>query len=169
MAFRGFLQDRPTEPSPPAVAYPRAPGTSIGYDPMLIKRLRNDHKRLLNLFAQVQALLTTADYDGVRRKLGEMRIVLQEHLVVATTKFYVYVARQLASRPSEAVVVNSHRRAMLGDSREIMDFLSTYGAIRLDDQSAPMFQAELLEIGAVLVRRFEREESTLFPLYRAIY
>lgn len=170
MNLRSFFKDRQTgsSASRPSI-YPRAPGTSIGYDPLLIKRLRDDHQRLLDLFAQIQSLVTTADYDGVKRKLGDLRILLQEHLVIVTNKFYVYIARHLAGDRAKAAVINSHRRAMLSNSREIMGFLGTYSAIRLDDRSVEMFQAELMEIGAALVHRIEHEESELFPLYRAAY
>ncbi len=88
MAFRGFLQPRPNEsPAPLPTAQPRAPGTRIGYDPLLIRRLRNDHQQMLELFTQAQELLTTHDYDGVKRKLGELRITLQDHLMTASVKF----------------------------------------------------------------------------------
>jgi hypothetical protein len=58
---------------------------------------------------------------------------------------------------------------MLSNSRQIMDFLRTYSAVRLDDTFADTFQIELLVIGSALVQRIEREQSTLFPLYQASY
>ena len=170
MAFRGFFQSAPTEAAErPAASQRHAPGTRIGYDPLLIKRLRLDHQRMLELFTQAQSLLTTRDYDGVRRKLGELRIVLQDHLMTASVKFYVYVSRQLASDPGKSAIINEHRRIMLDNSRLIMDFLRTYCIARLDDSFAEQFQIEFLAIGAALVQRIEREETTLFPLYRASY
>lgn len=39
----------------------------------------------------------------------------------------------------------------------------------LDDSFADPFQVELLAVGAALVQRIEREESLLFPLYRAVH
>lgn len=170
MEFRGFRHSKPASPSPrPAAAYPQAPGTSIGYDPTLISRLRSDHHRILNLFTQTQSLVTTGDYAGVKRTLGELRVALQDHLTLSSIKFYVYVSRQLAPDPAKSAILSAHRREMLDNSREIMDFLRTYSAIRLDDQSVGMFQAELLVIGSALVKRIEREESTLYPLYQASY
>lgn len=153
----------------PNAARVNAPGTRIGYDPQLISRLKTDHQRMLDLFAQSQALLSTRDYDGVKRKLGELRITLQDHLMTTSVKFYVYITRQLASDPGKTAIINEHRRAMLENSRIIMDFLRTYTAVRLDDSFADVFQTEFLAIGAALVQRMEREESTLFPLYRAAY
>jgi len=146
-----------------------APGTRIGYDPMLISRLRTDHQRLLDSFAQAQGLLSTRDYDGVKRKLGEFRVILQDHLMTTSVKFYVYITRQLANDRAKSAIVNELRRDMLENSRLIMDFLRTYTAVRLDDSFADVFQTEFLAIGAALVQRMEREESTLFPLYRANY
>jgi len=146
-----------------------APGTRIGFDPLLISRLRNDHQRLLSLFAAAQELLSTRDYDGVKRKLAELRITLQDHLMTSSVRFYVYISRQLASDPASSAIVNEHRRDMLDNSRVLMDFLRTYSAVRLDDSLADIFQTEFLAIGATLVGRIEREESALFPLYRSTY
>jgi hypothetical protein len=170
MAFRGFLQQRPNNST---VSLPtqrsQAPGTRIGYDPLLIKRLKADHQRMLDLFTQAQSLLTTHDYDGVKRKLSELRITLQDHLMTASVKFYVYVSRQLANDAAKTAIINEYRREMLVSSRQIMDFLRTYSAVRLDDSFAEPFQIELLVIGSTLVQRIEREQSTLFPLYQASY
>jgi len=170
MAFRGFLQPGRNESSAPhPTPQPRAPGTRIGYDPLLLQRLRADHQRMLELFTQTQELLTTHDYDGVRRKLGALRITLQDHLMTASVKFYVYVSRHLANDEAKSAIINEYRREMLNNSRQIMDFLRTYSIARLDDSFADTFQIELLVIGSALVQRIEREQSTLFPLYQATY
>lgn len=170
MAFRSFFQHRHSETTASQPArQPRAPGTRIGYDPLLINRLKSDHQRMLALFTQTQELLTTHDYDGVKRKLGELRITLQDHLMTANVKFYVYVSRHLADDAGKSAIINEYRREMLVNSRQIMDFLRTYSAARLDDSFAGAFQIELLVIGAALVHRIEREQSSLFPLYQATY
>jgi hypothetical protein len=170
MAFRGFFQYRTTGSSlPPPAATPHAPGTSIGYDPLLISRLKSEQQRMLELFTQAQLLLTNSDYNGVRRKLSELRISLQDHLMTASVKFYVYVSRQTASDPVKSALVGTHRREMLENSRKLMDFLRTYSGAPLDDGNAALFQTELLVIGAALVQRIEREQTSLFPLYQASY
>lgn len=170
MAFRSFFQPSPgtTQASRPATQS-RAPGTRIGYDPLLIQRLKSDHQRMLALFTQTQELLTTRDYEGVKRKLGELRITLQDHLMTSNVKFYVYVSRHLADDAGKSAIINEYRREMLINSRQIMDFLRTYSAARLDDSFADTFQVELLVIGAALVHRIEREQTSLFPLYQATY
>lgn len=170
MALRGPFPPRPNESSAPAPSTaPQAPGTRIGYDPLLIKRLKADHQRMMDVFTQAQSLLTLHDYAGVKRKLGELRIVLQDHLMTASVKLYVYVSRQLASDPAKTAIINQHRRDMLENSRLILDFLRTYSTARLDDSVAGLFQTEFLAIGAALVQRIEREEGTLYPLYQATY
>lgn len=168
MALRDFLQPKSSTPiSTPALPARRAPGTRIGYDPLLLQRLRADQQRMLELFTQTQALLNTRDYGGVFRKLGELRIVLQDHLMTANVKFYVYMSRQLAHDSAKSAIINDCRREMLVNSRQLMDFLRTYTAVRLDDALAETFQIDLLVIGSVLVQRIEREQTTLFPLYSA--
>ena len=170
MAFRPFFSPKPIEPAaPPPTARPHAPGTSIGYDPLLINRLKSDQQRLLDVFTQAQLLLTNGDYNGVRRKLAELRITLQDHLMTASVKFYVYISRQVAGDPAKAALVGTHRREMLENSRKLMDFLRTYSGAPLDDGNAALFQTELLVIGAALVQRIEREQTSLFPLYQASY
>jgi regulator of sigma D len=84
-------------------------------------------------------------------------------------KLYVYVSRQLADDAAKTAIINEFRRDMLNNSRQIMDFLRTYSAVRLDDSFADTFQIELLVIGAALVQRIEREQTSLFPLYQASY
>jgi len=170
MALLGLRQpSRNPSSAPLTTRQPQAPGTHIGYDPLLIKRLRSDHQRMLELFTKTQMMLTTHDYDGVQRMLGKLRITLQDHLMTASVKFYVYVSRQLAGDAAKSAIINEYRREMLGSSRQIMDFLRTYSAVRLDDSFADTFQVELLVIGAALVQRIEREQTTLFPLYQASY
>jgi len=170
MALLGLRQSSPNKsPASLTTRQPQAPGTHIGYDPLLIKRLRADHQRMLELYTHTQVLLTTHDYNGVKRKLGELRIILQDHLMTANVKFYVYVSRQLADDTARSAIINENRREMLSSSRLIMDFLRTYSAVQLDDSFADMFQSELLVIGAALVQRIEREQTSLFPLYQASY
>lgn len=171
MAFRDFLSSRQSRPPvrPASATGLPAPGTRIGYDPLLIQRLRADQQRMLEIFTQAQQLLSSRDYDGVKRKLGELRIALQDHLMIASVKLYVYVSRQLAHDPAKTALVNEHRRDMLDNARRIMDFLRTYSAVRLDDSFADVFQTEFLAIGAALVQRIEREETTLYPLYQSSY
>jgi len=164
-----FRASRTESRSSPTAARVHAPGTRIGFDPLLVGRLRGDHQRMLDMLAAAQELLSTRDYDGVKRKLGELRIVLQDHLMTTSVRFYIYISRQLAFDPAQSAIVSEHRREMLDNSRVVMDFLRTYSAVRLDDSFADVFQTEFLAISAALVQRMEREESTLFPLYRATY
>lgn len=168
MATPNLPLHRPSAPASTPTLRRNAPGTRIGYDPLLIQRFQNDHQRMLRLFTEVQSLLTAGDYDGVQRKLGEFRVVLQDHLMTASVKFYVYMTHLLDGDAGKSALLNQQRREMLNNSRLIMDFLRTYSAARLDDSFAEAFQIELLSIGAALVQRIEREESALFPLYRAV-
>ena len=166
MAIRDLFQPKAnTALVNAAILQHRAPGTRIGYDPLLIQHLKTDQQRMLQLFTQTQLLLTACDYAGVQRKLGELRIVLQDHLMTANVKFYVYLSRHLAQDAVKSSIINDCRREMLVNSRQIMDFLRTYSAVRLDDSFAEQFQIELLVTGAALVQRIEREQATLFPLY----
>lgn len=167
MDTRRFISNTPTTTRQTPAAPDTAPGTRIGYDPLLLQRFKADHRRMLAIFTQVQELLTTRDYDGVRRKLGDFRILLQDHLMLASARLYVYVARLHTADAEASAQIRGHRQDMLRNSRVIMDFLRTYSAARLDDSFANEFQVELLAIGAALVQRIELEETRLYPLYRS--
>jgi hypothetical protein len=166
MDARRFHTGKALQTPRPSAPSNLAPGTSIGYDPLLIPRFRTDHRRMLGIFTQVQELLITQDFDGVRRKLGEFRILLQDHLMLASTKLYIYVAHLHQANADTSARISAHRQEMLGNNRLIMDFLRTFSAARLDESYAERFQAELLAIGAALVQRIESEETNLYPLYR---
>ena len=56
-----------------------------------------------------------------------------------------------------------------GQNAVIGRSLRTYSAARLDDRFAGIFQAEFLAIGSTLFQRIEREETGLYPLYKASY
>jgi len=170
MVFPGLQQSRPNNHTrPPTTRESRAPGTNIVYDPLLLRRLRADHQRMLEIFTQTQVLLTTRDYEGVKRKLGELRIILQDHLMTANVKLYVYVSRHLSSDAAKTTMLNEYRRCMLCNSGQIMDFLRTYSSLKLDDAVAQTFQVELLVMGSALVQCIEHEQTSLFPLYRDNY
>jgi regulator of sigma D len=170
MAYLGLQQSRPNKtPQQHNTRQPCAPGTNIVFDPLLIRRLQSDHQRMLGIFTQTQMLLTTHVYEGVKRKLGELRITLQDHLMTANVKLYVYISRFLSNDEEKAAMLNDYRRNMQSNSSQIMDFLRTYSSVKLDDAVAKTFQVELLVIGSALVQRIELEQSTLFPLYRNSY
>lgn len=169
MAFLGLFQ-RP-QPTTPAAYEPRthAPGTRIGYDPMLPQTILKEHQRLMDLLADIQTLHNTTDYAGVHRLLAEFRILMQEHLLNENVKVYVYLSRQLASKEGTAAVLAEIRRKVFAINREIMDFVRRFTEMRVNELNADVFQAELLQIGALLVQHIEREESTLLPLYLPQY
>ena len=170
MPMREYLQSDPSKTyAPPSARPPHAPGIYVGYDPLLVGRMRAEQQRILVLFAQAQALLTTHDYAGVKHKLNELRVTLQDHLMTANVKFYVYVSRYLAGDAAKSAIIGEYRREMLVSSRKIMDFLRTYSTASFDDNLANTFQVGLLVISAALVERVEREQVSLYPLYQASY
>jgi len=168
MALLGFFQRQ--QPAPTSTD-PRthAPGTRIGYDPMLPQTILKDHQHLMDLLADIQSLHNTTDYAGVHRLLAEFRIVMQEHLLNEKVKLYVYLARQLAEKEGSSRILGEIRRKVFAINREIMDFVRRFTEMRVNELNADIFQAELLQIGALLVQHIEREESTLLPLYLLKY
>lgn len=162
--FGGDKKQDSVQPAPHA-----APGTAITYDPTLIGKLVQDHRHLVDLYQHVHTALEHKDINGIRTRLLQFRDDLQAHLLTENVKLYVYLARHLADNEDSAHIVNDMRREMMGIGRVVMDFLRKYTEHPINPGQLPELKAELEGIGAALVKRIEREEGSLYPLYLHTY
>lgn len=152
----------------PAPSQP-APGTSIHHDPTLIAKLRKDHQVLFDIYNQVQAAFDAKNFARVKDLLAEFRSTVQQHLLTENVKLYIYLSHQLASDAANAQIISEFRHEMNGIARVVMDFLRRYTEGPLGANEAAAFKKELEEIGSALVKRTQREENTLYPLYLPSY
>ena len=146
-----------------------APGTAISYDAGLVPKLTQDHRQLVETYKQVHAALARNDLKTVRDRLIQFRGALQDHLLAENVKLYVYLARQLAGDEDSSQLVNEMRREMMGIGRTVMDFLRKYTDSPISPENTGHFKTELDGIGAALVQRIQREETSLYPLYLPSY
>lgn len=168
----GSKAEAATPPVAPATA--AAPNTQninhqIQFQPDLIDHLVADHRRLLEVYGEIKKAFDAADYKHVSQGLDELRRGLQGHLLTENVRMYIYLDRHLASNEFNSELIRGFRREMDAIGKVAMNFLKKYEAIGVDNELAGAFAKDFETIGAVLVKRIEKEERDLYPLYMPHY
>jgi regulator of sigma D len=142
--------------------------TGISYDVALIQKLKEDHQELVKLFTAIKSAATEGHFAEIPKILSEFKLALQTHLAVENVRFYVYVQQIYANDTDTSDFISGLRTEMNGIARVVMKFTEKYGATQLSHFNVAGFLAELDEIGSVLVKRVQLEESRLYALYRSV-
>jgi hypothetical protein len=150
-----------------AAAKPQAsaPGTAIHHDPRLIASLKEDHRLLLDIYKAVDAARVEGDLVSVQTRLGQFRMVLQDHLLKENVRLYVYLEHVLQGDPVSHQLMHEFRHEMDGIGRVVVGFLGKYKEIGIHPELAADFGKDFAAIGEALVARIRREEDTLYPMY----
>ena len=171
--FSLFGERKLAEPSLPETASMAAPVPAktdggIPYDSQLITMLKQDHVQLVNQFTSLMPLLRNHDIRAFRSRLQAFKTEFQGHIIKENVKFYVYLEQSLAKDETNLELIRDFRREMNSISRAVVHFCNRYQ----DDPMSPLtiqkFAQESNEIAEALLRRIEREERDLYPLYLAI-
>jgi len=144
----------------------KAPGTEIYYHEELVPELLDDHKRLLELFAEIGREYAAERFTQLPLMLRDFGTLLREHLLKENVKLYIYLKHTLADDAESAALTQGFRSEMHGINRTVTRFLSHYILDDWDEQRRKQFGADLDAIGKVLAKRIETEESVLYPLYQ---
>ena len=142
--------------------------TGISYDALLIDKLKEDHQELVKLFTAIKSAASEGHFAEIQKILHEFKLALQTHLAVENVRFYVYVQQIYANDVDTSDFISGLRTEMNGIARVVMKFTEKHGAVPLTHATVANFLAELDEIGAVLVKRVQLEESRLYSLYRSV-
>jgi hypothetical protein len=142
-----------------------APHTGISYDASLIYKLKEDHQELVRLFTAIKSAATGDRFEEIPGILSEFKLALQTHLAVENVRFYVYVQQHYANDVDTSNFITGLRSEMNGIARAVMKFTEKHAADHLTHSTVGIFITELDEIGAVLVKRVQLEESRLYSLY----
>ncbi|RLJ67853.1 hemerythrin domain-containing protein [Sulfurisoma sediminicola] len=142
-----------------------APGTGIRHDPRLIEALKEDHRLLLDIYTAIDAARRTEDLLSVQTRLGQFRMVLQDHLLKENVRLYVYLEHVLRGDSVSHELMHEFRHEMDGIGRVVVGFLSKYREIGIHPELAAEFATDFAAIGQALVARIRREEDTLYPMY----
>lgn len=138
----------------------------VRYDPQLVHLLKQEHRTLFSIYADLVQAKECDDFETVRGLLDNFKFTLQTHLMVENVHFYVYLLQRYAADRDTSAFISQVRRDMDGIAHMTAKFVDTYASA--DDYTPQMkidFGTSLAAIGNVLSRRVALEESRLYILY----
>ncbi len=145
---------------------PLDPSAGIAYDPELVNALKHDHQELVSIYTTIKSAAAESRYGDIRDLLSHFKLSFQTHIAVENVRFYVYVQQHAALDADTSNFIADVRKEMNGIARAVMKFVETYMTVPPTPSTVTGFNAELDEIGAVLVQRVKLEESRLYSLYQ---
>jgi iron-sulfur cluster repair protein YtfE (RIC family) len=137
----------------------------ISYDPQLINKLEEDHQELVEIFTEIKTAATVGHFRRIPSKLSEFKLALQTHIVLENVRLYVYIQQSHAQDVDTSDFVTGLRSEMNGIARAVVKFAEKYTETPPEASTSANFVSALEEIGAVLVKRVQLEESRLYSLY----
>ena len=146
--------------------YAYAPGTRIAYDPHLVNELKDDHKKLVDLYHQVNDAYQRKDTEALKLHLLNFKVELTSHLLRENTKLYVYLKSKFDNDPNNRELVTDMQREMGKIGHDVFQFLRD--ANQPDMAFDAKFKEQLDQIGQILVTRINAEEEMLYELYTPI-
>lgn len=162
-------QEAPVPSAPAASQHDHAaPGTRIHHHPELIQKFTQDHQTLLQLYTATKSAADAGDVVTAAERLDDFRSALQDHLLTENVRLYVYLEHALDKDPISHGLVHEFRREMDAIGKVVVGFLGKYHDLAQHPDMASSFSAELEGVGKVLVKRIQREEETLYPLYQPV-
>lgn len=155
------------QPSPAVIPDKPMADAGIQFDNELIGKLKADHVQLLNQFTSLMPLLRNDEIKAFKSRLQAFKTEFQGHVIKENVKFYVYLEQSLSNDETNLELIRDFRREMNSISRAVVHFCNRY----LDDPmtlaAIQKFAQESNDIAEALLRRIEREERDLYPLYMA--
>lgn len=165
--FSRMLSGRQTQPAR-VDGSPRSSEDRIhsnGYDPVLISGLKSDHRDLLELFSEVSRTLENGNYEAIPSMLVAFKTRLEGHLLAENYRFYSYLEETLSRDSENADLMRDFRKEMNTIARRVVHFIKQWEQSGINEASAPHFRRDLVQVGASLKQRIDREEQSLYPLY----
>lgn len=159
----------PLRPAPPigdaAAAQATAPGTEIRYDPELIPHFVASHRALSGLATQLEAKVVDRKYFEATQLLRQFKTDIFRHFLEENVRFYTYLAYCLKTDVEGGAMMADMRREMGEVGRAITRFLKDYEA-GIGADNADAFLHQFKDVVATLADRIQREEGSLYTLYR---
>lgn len=143
-----------------------APGTAINYDAHLVQQLHEEHRGLLQTFQTMVNASKAGQLDQAQVQLEQFRMGIMNHLLKENVRLYIYLEHLLEKDEIAHDLMHSFRREMNAIGKTLVAFLGKYKDIGTHPELAHHFAQDLVQIGAALSTRIQREEETLYPLYR---
>lgn len=140
---------------------------TIHYDPGLVDSLKRDHDGLVTLFQRIGKLLQDGHSDEIRGELVNFKTRLEAHILTENVRFYTYLEQSLREDAHNAELMRDFRREMNTIARGAVNFIKKYQAPgAFDAELRDAFAKDYDAVGELLTQRIQREESSLYPLYR---
>lgn len=145
-----------------------APGTNIAFDSRLVAKLQSDHRELLQSYGHLAAAAEGRKFASLPGLISVLQTQLQDHLLTEKVKLYVFLAHQFTDDDLTVGIVRDFQKEMDVIARRALDFMRRYRSTPVGDADIADFQRDLAAIGTALVKRIQREEEVLYPLYRTL-
>ncbi|MDR0247704.1 MAG: hemerythrin domain-containing protein [Burkholderiales bacterium] len=137
----------------------------IHYDGTLVGKLKEDHIELLSLFGKIKDASEDGNYVVLPRLLAFLRLTLQTHLMLENVKFYAYMRQYFAGDKDLSNFIGGVKKEMDYIARAVVRFADTYNTQAVIKERVVEFKKELDEIGDILLKRIDLEETRLYILY----
>lgn len=148
-----------------AAAQGTAPGTEIRYDPELIPHFVATHRGLSALAVQLKDTVIDGRYFEATRFLRRFKTDLFRHFLEENVRFYTYLAYCMKIDAEGSGMMADLRREMGEVGRAVTRFLKAYET-GIDAGNAGSFLRQFEDVLAMLAHRIQREEGSLYTLYR---
>lgn len=138
----------------------------IAYDAELVGRLKEEHQELVKIFTAIKTSAAENRYNHLPDLLASFKHSFLHHVSQENVKFYVYMQQHCALNADTLNFIFGVRKEMNDIARSVMKFIDAYITAAPSPGTVANFSAELDQIGAVLIKRVQMEESRLYPLYQ---
>lgn len=142
----------------------------IRFDPDLIARLKADHAKIYESFVNIGKHAEAKEWAESKGSVATFAANLERHLVIESIRFYKYVEFELQDDKEAISIITEFKSEMEAIGEVLKGFLDKYEANNRnkpwDSERKKSIAFDLQGIGAALVSRVQREEKTLYPLYR---
>ena len=136
------------------------------HNPSLIYQLKNDHKKLFNIYSELYNLFINNDkHEIVVEKLIQLKVMLDMHIGFEDSLLYSYLNTKYRNLNNKLSFINSAKKEMENIIKVALKFIDDCSNPELYNEHKDRFKKELELIGDILVKRVEFEEDRLYPLY----
>ncbi len=137
------------------------------HNPSLIYQLKNDHKKLFNIYSELYNLfINNEKHEIIVEKLTQLKVLLHMHIGFEDTLLYSYLNGRYRNMSSKLSFINGAKQEMENIIEVALKFIDDCSNLELYNRHKDRFKKELELIGDILIKRVEFEEDRLYPLYK---
>ena len=142
------------------------PGTELNFYPDLIENLKDDHRNLLALYTKMSEALENENYNQLAELFTQFKVQLHRHILKENLKLYIYLTYAITNDQKSLDTIRDLKTEMQQIGRAVNKFLQHYSQMPWTEEQKKKFPEEFNSTGNILIDRIDREEQSLYPLYR---